>query len=138
MKAYEAGNPAYFATPPVNLIYAYRASLELITARRSPSAADLPSEVVVSLEQRFELHKLASAKVRAAAAELGIKAVPLDATEAANGMTAVSLFFQNEVGRVLGFLYAFRTALLPRRPRCFRYSPSSRPARDRRCWRSSC
>jgi aspartate aminotransferase-like enzyme len=30
MNAYEAGTPAYFATPPVNLIYAYRAALKLI------------------------------------------------------------------------------------------------------------
>ena len=35
MRAYEEGRPAYFATPPVNLIYAFRASLELITARAS-------------------------------------------------------------------------------------------------------
>jgi alanine-glyoxylate transaminase/serine-glyoxylate transaminase/serine-pyruvate transaminase len=32
MNAYEAGTPAYFATPPVNLIYAYRASLKLIVS----------------------------------------------------------------------------------------------------------
>ncbi len=30
MKAYESGTAAYFATPPVNLIYAYRASLNQI------------------------------------------------------------------------------------------------------------
>jgi alanine-glyoxylate transaminase/serine-glyoxylate transaminase/serine-pyruvate transaminase len=35
MKAYEEGRPAYFATPPVNLIYAFQASLNLITARHS-------------------------------------------------------------------------------------------------------
>ncbi|TEB29078.1 alanine-glyoxylate transaminase [Coprinellus micaceus] len=83
MKAYEAGNPAYFATPPVNLIYAYNASLKLITE------VNWPSEVVVSLEERFRLHKEASAKIRAAAAELGLKQLPLDEAEAANGMTAL-------------------------------------------------
>lgn len=35
MKAYEAGKPAYFATPPVNLIYAFHASLSLITGKTS-------------------------------------------------------------------------------------------------------
>jgi alanine-glyoxylate transaminase/serine-glyoxylate transaminase/serine-pyruvate transaminase len=35
MKAYEEGRPAYFATPPVNLIYAFRASLDSITAHDS-------------------------------------------------------------------------------------------------------
>lgn len=35
MKAYEAGTPAYFATPPVNLIYAFYASLSLITGKTS-------------------------------------------------------------------------------------------------------
>lgn len=34
MKAYEAGSAAYFATPPVNLIYAYHASLQMITASK--------------------------------------------------------------------------------------------------------
>jgi hypothetical protein len=35
MKAYEAGQAAYFATPPVNLIYAFHASLSLITGKTS-------------------------------------------------------------------------------------------------------
>ena len=91
MKAYEGGNPAYFATPPVNLIYAYNASLSLITAKRAASEGNLPPEVVVPLEKRFDLHKAASAKVRKAVAELGLKTVPLAEDEAANGMTAVSL-----------------------------------------------
>lgn len=89
MKAYEAGSPAYFATPPVNLIYAYNASLQLITGKRSANAPNLPSEVVVSLEDRFKLHKEAASKVRKAAAELGMKQLPLQENEAANGMTAL-------------------------------------------------
>jgi alanine-glyoxylate transaminase/serine-glyoxylate transaminase/serine-pyruvate transaminase len=39
MRAYEEGRAAYFATPPVNLIYAFRASLNLITARDSGQGA---------------------------------------------------------------------------------------------------
>ena len=35
MKAYEAGTAAYFATPPVNLIYAFHASLSTITGKTS-------------------------------------------------------------------------------------------------------
>ena len=45
MNAYESGTPAYFATPPVNLLYAYHQSL-LQILRGS-----------VSLERRFQLHK---------------------------------------------------------------------------------
>ncbi len=77
MKAYENGSGAYFATPPVNLIYAFHASLSQIT-RSSPS-----------LEERFKLHKQVSQKIKGLAAELGIKQVPLDSNYAANGMTAV-------------------------------------------------
>lgn len=79
MKAYEAGNPAYFATPPVNLMYAFHKSLNMIT-KSSPS-----------LEQRFELHRQAREKVKAAVKELGLKEVALDPKFSANGMTAVCL-----------------------------------------------
>ena len=81
MKAYESGSPAYFATPPVNLIYAYHASLTAIT-KSMPSLAD-----------RFKLHKEASQRVKAAAAELGLKQLPLDPAFASNGMTAVCFDF---------------------------------------------
>lgn len=79
MKAYEKGAPAYFATPPVNLIYAYHASLHQIT-RSSPS-----------LEERFKLHREASNRVKDTAKQLGLKQLPLDPAYAANGMTAVRL-----------------------------------------------
>lgn len=79
MKAYENGTPSYFATPPVNLIYAFHESLTQIT-KTSPS-----------LEDRFKLHREASQRVKNAAAELGLKQVPLDPAYAANGMTAVCL-----------------------------------------------
>ncbi|OJT02875.1 Alanine--glyoxylate aminotransferase 1 [Trametes pubescens] len=77
MRAYEAGSAAYFATPPVNLIYAYNASLTAIT-QKSPSLAD-----------RFRLHKEASARIKSAAEELGFRQLAVDAALAANGMTAL-------------------------------------------------
>lgn len=77
MKAYESGSAAYFATPPVNLIYAYHASLSSIT-KSSPSLAD-----------RFRLHREASQRIKDAAAELGLKQLPLEPAFASNGMTAV-------------------------------------------------
>jgi alanine-glyoxylate transaminase/serine-glyoxylate transaminase/serine-pyruvate transaminase len=77
MRAYEEGKPAYFATPPVNLVYAYHASLTRITSGQP------------SLDERFKLHKQASQAVKDAVRELGLKQVPLDPKFAANGMTAV-------------------------------------------------
>jgi alanine-glyoxylate transaminase/serine-glyoxylate transaminase/serine-pyruvate transaminase len=78
MQAYEAGTAAYFATPPVNLIYAYHASLSQIT------------EASPSLEERFKLHVQVSDRLKGAIKELGLKQVPLEGKCAANGMTAVS------------------------------------------------
>lgn len=63
MKAYESGAAAYFATPPVQLIYAFNASLKSITQGK------------VSLEDRFKLHREASQRIKAAAEELGMKQV---------------------------------------------------------------
>jgi alanine-glyoxylate transaminase/serine-glyoxylate transaminase/serine-pyruvate transaminase len=77
MRAYEQGTAAYFATPPVNLIYAFNASLTTITKSSE-----------VSLEERFKLHKEASRRIKAAAEELGLNQVP-HAGNAANAMTAV-------------------------------------------------
>ena len=77
MRAYEAGKPAYFATPPVNLVYAFHASLSRITAG-SPPLAD-----------RFAFHREASRRVKEAAEKLGLKQVA-KGTAGANGMTAVS------------------------------------------------
>ncbi|KAG8901669.1 hypothetical protein FRC00_005540 [Tulasnella sp. 408] len=77
MKAYESGTAQYFATPPVNLIYAFNASLQAIT-RAAPS-----------LEDRFTMHKEASQRLKKALEDLGLRQVPLDPAFAANGMTAV-------------------------------------------------
>jgi aspartate aminotransferase-like enzyme len=94
MKAYEQGTPAYFATPPVNLIYALNASLTTI-AKSSET----------NLEERFELHKEASQRVKSAAKKLGLTQVS-DPEHAANGMTAVSCF---------SFQFSKRFLLNPRR-----------------------
>lgn len=96
MQAYDKGSAAYFATPPTNLIWALHTSLSTIT-KSSPS-----------LEERFALHKSASAYVKQELAALGLKQVrllhvqrsgnielvffaqiPLKPEFAANGMTAV-------------------------------------------------
>ena len=78
MKAYEGGSAAYFATPPVNLIHAYHESLSQIT-KASPS-----------LDERLRQHRETSARIKAAATELGLSQLPLRPEISANGMTAVS------------------------------------------------
>ncbi|KAI9464590.1 PLP-dependent transferase [Lactarius psammicola] len=77
MKGYEGGTPAYFATPPVNLVHAYHQSLSQII-KASPS-----------LDERLELHRETSSRVKAAAAELGLSQLPIVPEIAANGMTAL-------------------------------------------------
>lgn len=96
MNAYESGSPAYFATPPVNLFYAYHASLSIITGKRNASDSNQPSEVVVPLEERFALHRAASQRVKGAAKELGLGQLPQSDNEAANGMTA--LYYPDGLG----------------------------------------
>lgn len=80
MKAYEGGSPAYFGTPPTNLIYALHQSLTTIT------------EGSVSLEERFQKTKEASQKVKNFLTEIGVKQLVADELQqsngAANGMTA--------------------------------------------------
>ena len=80
MEAYEANRPAYFATPPVNLIYAYRAALELILNKPG-----------LSLVQRFEKHKETTAKIGQEMERLGLKFVAEKKEERANGMSAVRI-----------------------------------------------
>ncbi|KAF8998567.1 PLP-dependent transferase [Cyathus striatus] len=84
MKAYESGSAAYFATPPVNLIYAFHASLTAITKGEK------------SIEERFALHREASRRVKEATKKLGLKGVALKEGEGANGMTAV--YFPDGIG----------------------------------------
>ncbi|KIR25189.1 alanine-glyoxylate transaminase/serine-glyoxylate transaminase/serine-pyruvate transaminase [Cryptococcus deuterogattii 99/473] len=75
MQNYESGKPSYFATPPVQLVYALHTSLKSITS--APMA------------DRFKAHKAASAYVKDSLAELGLEFVPKSRDIAANGMTAV-------------------------------------------------
>ena len=81
MKAYEGGSPAYFGTPPTNLIYALNQSLKTIL------------EGPVSLEQRLQKTKEASDKVKKFVADMGLKQLVAEDLQqsngAANGMTAV-------------------------------------------------
>ena len=46
-------------------------------------------EALPSLESRFALHRSASQRIKAAAKSFGLKQVPLQGSEAANGMTAL-------------------------------------------------
>lgn len=80
MKQYERNSAAYFATPPVNLIYAYRASLVQIT--QGP----------LSLQDRFKAHKDARRRLQKGAEALGFTNVPLSEEISANGMSAVRRF----------------------------------------------
>jgi alanine-glyoxylate transaminase / serine-glyoxylate transaminase / serine-pyruvate transaminase len=85
MDAYESNRPAYFATPPVNLINSYHASLVQLT-KQSPS-----------LEERFKLHIEASRRVKKAAEEIGLKQIAKESKWAANGMT--TLYYPDGVGQ---------------------------------------
>lgn len=110
MKAYEQGTPAYFATPPVQLVYAFYASLKTIV------------EGKFGIEERFRLHKVASQKIKDAAAGLGLKQVPLDPAYSSNGMTAVRAFPVLFLGSALGlglttYSWSWITVVLPRRLR---------------------
>jgi len=76
MQAYESRKPMYFATPPVQLIYALNTSLKQILQR--PMAS------------RFQDHKKASSMVKDfVERKLGLKTIPNSREESANGMTAV-------------------------------------------------
>jgi alanine-glyoxylate transaminase / serine-glyoxylate transaminase / serine-pyruvate transaminase len=63
MQAYEEGRASYFATPPVNLIYAFHASLKQIV------------EGTPSLEDRFRLHRETSQRIKNAIKDLGLRQV---------------------------------------------------------------
>ncbi|CAG8454559.1 5923_t:CDS:2 [Diversispora eburnea] len=67
MNAYESRKGAYFATPPVQLIYALNTSLKQITS--------------ISLETRFQQHKEASNHVKDAIEAMGLKFVGIQALD---------------------------------------------------------
>lgn len=83
MKAYEENRAAYFATPPVNLIYAYRASLELILRSNT-----------IPFDERLKRHIRVTERIRECAEKLGLRFVAQKLEERANGMTAVSIMLQ--------------------------------------------
>ncbi|KAJ5494669.1 Serine-pyruvate aminotransferase/2-aminoethylphosphonate-pyruvate transaminase [Penicillium fimorum] len=76
MKNYENNKPSYFATPPTQLVHALHTTLQQITV-------DVPG--------RFAIHTAVSDKVKAAAAELGLKQLASRPECQAHGMTALYL-----------------------------------------------
>jgi alanine-glyoxylate transaminase/serine-glyoxylate transaminase/serine-pyruvate transaminase len=77
MRAYEAKKPSYFATPPVQLIYALNAAFDAILAR--------------PLAERFARHAEVSDRIKAAVAALGLEQVAARPEDRAHGMTAIRL-----------------------------------------------
>ncbi|CAD6895842.1 unnamed protein product [Tilletia controversa] len=96
MKAYESGTPAYFATPPTNLIYALNQSLKTITKGE------------VSLEDRFKRHVEVSDKIKNFVKEkLGLEQLVADGLkDGAHGMTAVKFPAGLKAGDLLPKLVA--------------------------------
>ncbi|UCG27227.1 MAG: alanine--glyoxylate aminotransferase family protein [Bacteroidales bacterium] len=74
MNAYESGKPSYFGTPPVNLVYALKKSLDQILEE--------------GMETRFERHRKLAAAVRSALKALGIDQLPENDEIAANTLSA--------------------------------------------------
>lgn len=76
MQAYESRKPMYFATPPVQLVYALNTALKQILER--------------PLSYRFADHRKASLMVKEFVEKtLGLKTLPYTRAESANGMTAI-------------------------------------------------
>lgn len=75
MDKYEARQPSYFATPPVQLIMALNVSLKQLLTQ--------------GMMQRFEKHILVSNMVKDKLESWGLKLVPSSRTVAANTLTAV-------------------------------------------------
>jgi alanine-glyoxylate transaminase/serine-glyoxylate transaminase/serine-pyruvate transaminase len=74
MEAYEAREPSYFGTPPVNLIWALNVSLGQILDE--------------GMDARFERHRTISKAVKAAVTALGMAQVPVSGDKAATTLTA--------------------------------------------------
>jgi alanine-glyoxylate transaminase / serine-glyoxylate transaminase / serine-pyruvate transaminase len=75
MMKYEARQPSYFATPPVQLIMALEVSLKQFLA--------------VGMDTRFKQHVEASKNIKDAATRLGMKLVPVSADIASNALSAI-------------------------------------------------
>jgi alanine-glyoxylate transaminase/serine-glyoxylate transaminase/serine-pyruvate transaminase len=74
MQAYERGDPSYFGTPAVNLIYALHESVKQIASE--------------GMEARFARHEKLAAMMRKGLTEMDFKLVPEEGW-AANTMSAV-------------------------------------------------
>jgi alanine-glyoxylate transaminase/serine-glyoxylate transaminase/serine-pyruvate transaminase len=89
MEGYEARQPRYFGTPPVNLIWALNVSLGQILDE--------------GMDARFARHRRLSEAFKAAITALGMKQVPVSADKTATTLTAP--YFPNGVDRtVLGHI----------------------------------
>ncbi|HYO72791.1 MAG TPA: alanine--glyoxylate aminotransferase family protein [Archangium sp.] len=75
MEAYEAGRAAYFATPPVNLVYALEVSLGQILRE--------------GMEARFARHRRMAQAFRAGWKALGLKTLPVNESVTANTLSAL-------------------------------------------------
>lgn len=75
MKAYEARQPSYFATPPVNMIYALKESLCQILDE--------------GMEARFRRHRIISQAFKAAVSAMKLRQVPLKPGNAIHTLTAI-------------------------------------------------
>jgi alanine-glyoxylate transaminase/serine-glyoxylate transaminase/serine-pyruvate transaminase len=87
MQAYEARRPAYFGTPPVNLLWALNVSLGQILDE--------------GMEPRFARHRRLSAAFKAAITALGMKQVPVSADKMAATLTA-PYYPEGVTGALLG------------------------------------
>jgi alanine-glyoxylate transaminase/serine-glyoxylate transaminase/serine-pyruvate transaminase len=75
MEAYEAGRAAYFATPPVNLVYALEVSLGQLLRE--------------GMEPRFGRHRRMAGAFRAAWRALGLRTLPVSESVAAHTLSAL-------------------------------------------------
>ncbi|HEX5747810.1 MAG TPA: alanine--glyoxylate aminotransferase family protein [Archangium sp.] len=75
MEAYEAGRASYFATPPVNLVYALEVSLGQILRE--------------GMEARFARHQRMARAFRAGWKALGLKLLPVNEAVTANTLSAL-------------------------------------------------
>jgi len=74
LQTYERGGKGYFATPPVNMIYALHESVKQILNE--------------GMERRFQRHSIISRAVKAAIKALGLECVPISNEVAADTLTA--------------------------------------------------
>jgi alanine-glyoxylate transaminase / serine-glyoxylate transaminase / serine-pyruvate transaminase len=75
MQAYEARKPAYFGTPPVNLVWALQVSLKGIVSE--------------GMDARFKRHAKMSSAFKAGMSALGLKQLPISPTLLATTLSAV-------------------------------------------------